>query len=69
LIVSPESKLILHAGSEPHVQPAANLIFSVTENPVAVFRLQPFGFEDLDSFIDGLWFVRDGASDEQHKSA
>jgi hypothetical protein len=28
--------------------------------------LQPFGFEDLDGFIDGLWLVCDGAPGEEH---
>jgi hypothetical protein len=28
--------------------------------------LQLFGFEDLDGFIYGLWFVRGDAAGEQH---
>jgi hypothetical protein len=38
----------------------------VTENPVTIFWLQPFGFEHLDGFIYSLWLVRDGAAGEQH---
>src|SRR6266567_6592175 len=38
----------------------------VTKNPVTIFWLQPFGFEDLDGFIYGLWFVRGDATGEQH---
>jgi hypothetical protein len=66
LIVSPESKLVPHASAEPHVQPIPHLVFGVTENPVTIFRLQPFGFEDLDGFIHGPWLVRDCAAGEQH---
>jgi hypothetical protein len=66
LIVSPESKLVPHASAKPHVQPIPHLVFGVTENPVTIFRLQPFGFEDLDGSIDSLWLVCDGAAGEQN---
>jgi hypothetical protein len=68
LIVSPESKLVSHASAEPHVQVSPYYLFGVTENPVTIFGLQPFGFEHLDGFIYGLWLVRDGAAGEQHNT-
>src|SRR6516162_4253205 len=66
LIVSPEAKLVPHASAEPHVQPSPHLVFRVAEDPVTVFWLQPFGFENLDCFIYSLWLVRDGTAGEQH---
>jgi len=69
LIVSPESKLVSHGSAKPHVQPAPRLFFGVAENPITIFRLQPFGFEDSDSFIDVLWLVCDGVAGEQHNGA
>lgn len=66
LIVSPQSELIPHASTEAHVQRTPHHVFGGTENPVTIFWLQPFGFENLDGFIYGLWLVRDGADGEQH---
>jgi hypothetical protein len=41
------------------------IVFGIAENPLTIFWLQPFGFEDLDGFIYGLWFVRGDAAGEQ----
>src|SRR3954454_10876490 len=40
----------------------------IKENPVAIFWLQPFRFEDLDGFIYCLGFVRSEAAGEQHNT-
>lgn len=64
LIVSPESKLVSDSRAETHIQPTSHLVLGIAENPVPIFRLQPFGLKNLDGFIHALWLVSDGTDSE-----